>query len=128
MAAAPAFANEEGEGMPHANTRMSNMAAIQRGAKLYFNYCIGCHSLKYMRYARIGEDLGLSEAQVMGSLNATGAKYGDTIVSAMPAVANEPVVASSREASPSPACPPRDSRKARQPRACARSAAAANRP
>lgn len=85
FAAAPAIANEEGEGMQRANTRMSNMAAIQRGAKLYFNYCIGCHSLKYMRYSRIGEDLGLTEAQVMGSLNVTGAKYGDTIVSSMPA-------------------------------------------
>lgn len=82
-AATPALANEGG--LPAANTKVGNIAAVQRGAKLYFNYCIGCHSLKYMRYARIGEDLGLTEDQVMRSFNVTGAKFGDTIVSTMPA-------------------------------------------
>lgn len=33
----------------------------QRGASLYVNYCLGCHSLKYMRYTRIGEDLGIAD-------------------------------------------------------------------
>lgn len=38
-----------------------NFPSLQRGAQLYVNYCIGCHSLKYMRYSRLGEDLGISE-------------------------------------------------------------------
>ena len=42
-AAAPALANEGG--MPPANTKVGNIPAVQRGARLYFNYCIGCHSL-----------------------------------------------------------------------------------
>lgn len=83
VAAAPARANE-GE-LPSANTRVDNTAAVQRGAKIYFNYCIGCHSLKYMRYARIGEDLNLSEDQVMSQFNRTGAKYGETIQATMAA-------------------------------------------
>jgi ubiquinol-cytochrome c reductase cytochrome c1 subunit len=83
-AAFPAFA-EEGEAMPRANTKVGNIASVQRGARLFFNYCVGCHSLKYMRYARIAEDLNLTEDQVMQNLDNTGAKFGETIVSTMPA-------------------------------------------
>ena len=35
-------------------------ARLQRGAKWFMNYCSGCHSLKYMRYNRMAEDLGLT--------------------------------------------------------------------
>ena len=31
-----------------------------------------------MRYSRIGEDLGLTEDEVMDNLNFTGAKFGET--------------------------------------------------
>lgn len=37
-----------------------DFSSLQRGAKVYVNYCIGCHSLKYMRYARLEEDLGIN--------------------------------------------------------------------
>ncbi|MEO8672287.1 MAG: cytochrome c1 [Tahibacter sp.] len=80
---APAYANEGGD-LPPANTHVGNVASLQRGAKLFFNYCVGCHSIKYMRYSRIGEDLGLTEDQVMKNLNVTGGQYGKEIVSAMP--------------------------------------------
>lgn len=33
---------------------------LQRGARIFMNYCSGCHSLKYMRYNRMAEDLGLT--------------------------------------------------------------------
>ena len=33
--------------------------SLQRGASLYMNYCMGCHSLKYSRYNRVAEDLGI---------------------------------------------------------------------
>ena len=55
-----AFANEGGNLM-HAGTDLGDRASLQRGAALYMNYCSGCHSLKYMRYSRMAEDLGLSE-------------------------------------------------------------------
>ena len=35
-------------------------ASLQRGAKLFMNYCSGCHSLHYMRYNRMADDLGLT--------------------------------------------------------------------
>ncbi len=68
---------------------LEDTASLQRGAQLYMNYCAGCHSLKYMRYSRIAEDLGLSEEQVMSSLNFTGAKFGEHVINAMPAVGAE---------------------------------------
>ncbi|MCA1790357.1 MAG: cytochrome c1 [Thioalkalivibrio sp.] len=47
---------------------VSNQASLQRGAKLFANYCMGCHSVEYMRYSRLGRDLGLTENQVIESL------------------------------------------------------------
>ncbi|WP_426271893.1 cytochrome c1 [Dyella kyungheensis] len=78
-----AIAQEEGK-LPAAGTNVHDQASLQRGAKLYFNYCVGCHSLKYVRYSRIAEDLGLSEDEVMKNLNFTGAKFGDVVISHMP--------------------------------------------
>jgi ubiquinol-cytochrome c reductase cytochrome c1 subunit len=82
---ASANAAEEGGALLHAGTNIQNQASLQRGAKLFFNYCVGCHSLKYMRYSRIAQDLGLSEQEVMQNLNFTGAKFDDPVVSHMPA-------------------------------------------
>ena len=76
-------ASEQGS-LPSAGTNVQDQASLQRGAKLFFNYCVGCHSLKYMRYERIATDLGLSEQEVMQNLNFTGAKFGETVVSHMP--------------------------------------------
>ena len=77
------LASEEGA-MPSAGTNVRDQASLQRGAKLFFNYCVGCHSLKFVRYSRVAEDLGLSEKEVMDNLNFTGAKFGDAVVSHMP--------------------------------------------
>ena len=78
-----AMAAEEG-GLPSAGTNVGDQASLQRGAKMFFNYCVGCHSLKYVRYSRLAEDLGLSEKDVMANLNMTGAKFGDPVISHMP--------------------------------------------
>jgi ubiquinol-cytochrome c reductase cytochrome c1 subunit len=39
---------------------IQNQATLQRGAKLFMNYCSGCHSLRYMRYNQMAKDLGLT--------------------------------------------------------------------
>lgn len=78
LVSASAFANEGGD-LLHSGTDLGDRASLQRGAQLYMNYCSGCHSLKYLRYSRIGEDLGLSEDQVMQNLNFTGGKIGDQV-------------------------------------------------
>lgn len=79
----PLFAEEEGNLQP-AGTDITDRAALQRGAQLFMNYCSGCHSLKYLRYSRMAEDLGLTEDEVQKNLNFTGAKVGEQIDVAMP--------------------------------------------
>ena len=78
-----ALASEGGGNLQQSGTDLNDKASLQRGAALFMNYCSGCHSLKYVRYARIGEDLGLTEDEVMQNLNFTGGKIGDHVVSAM---------------------------------------------
>ena len=76
---------EEGGAMLTANTDISNTASLQRGAKYFANYCMGCHSAQYVRYNRLGADLGLTDTQLESYLMPTGgAKPFDTMVSAMP--------------------------------------------
>jgi len=75
----------EGAGLSVANTNVGNTASLQRGARLYFNYCSGCHSIKYMSYSRLAQDLKLSNEQVLSSFAFTGARIGDQVVANMPA-------------------------------------------
>jgi len=79
-----ARASEEG-GLTPANIRLDDTASMQRGARLFFNYCSGCHSLQYLRYSRMAEDLHLDPKDVENNLIFTGAKIGDHAVSHMPA-------------------------------------------
>ena len=66
-----------------AEANIRDTAAIQRGARLFVNYCMGCHSAKYQRYNRMARDLGLSEEQVKENLMFTTDKIGDTMKIAM---------------------------------------------
>lgn len=75
---------EEGESLMQAHATVQDKASLQRGARLFMNYCVGCHSLKYLRYSRMADDLGLTEKQVMDNLNFTGAKFDDPVISHMP--------------------------------------------
>ena len=65
--------------LQQAGNDLTDRASLQRGAQAYMSYCSGCHSLKYLRYSRMAEDLGLTEDQVMANLNFTGAKVGEQI-------------------------------------------------
>jgi len=51
-----------------ANVNLEDTASLQRGAGLYVNYCLGCHALSFMRYDRMGRDLGLTNEQVSENL------------------------------------------------------------
>ena len=53
-----------------------DLTSVQSGARTYVNYCIGCHSLQYMRYDSLTE-LGLSEAQVKDNPMFTADKVGE---------------------------------------------------
>jgi ubiquinol-cytochrome c reductase cytochrome c1 subunit len=81
VALAPATACASG-GEPrldHVNIDASNKPALQRGAANFVNYCLGCHSAKYMRYNRVAADLGISEPQLIDNLMFTGERPHDTM-------------------------------------------------
>lgn len=45
--------------LDHMEPNLEDQASLQRGAQAYMNYCMGCHSLKYQRYQRTADDLGI---------------------------------------------------------------------
>jgi cytochrome c1 len=63
--------------------------SLQRGAALYMNYCIGCHSLKYQRYERTADDLEIPHEVFLQNLVFTGAKIGALMESSMPSEASK---------------------------------------
>jgi ubiquinol-cytochrome c reductase cytochrome c1 subunit len=74
----------EGEAtLDSANTNIKNMASLQRGAKYFVNYCLGCHSAKYVRYNRLAGDLQITEQQLIDNLMFTGEHPSDTMANAM---------------------------------------------
>ncbi|MEK8087325.1 cytochrome c1 [Aquabacterium sp. A3] len=58
--------------------RLSDLAALQNGAKLFVNYCLNCHSAAFMRYNRL-RDIGLTEQQIKDNLLFATDKVGDTM-------------------------------------------------
>ena len=61
--------------------------SLQRGAAIFVNHCLNCHSAGMMRYTRL-QDLGLSEQQIRDYLLFTTDKIGETMTAAMdPAIA-----------------------------------------
>lgn len=81
--AASASASSAGTALQMAHNDVGNVASLQRGARNFVNYCLGCHSAKYVRYNRLAQDLGLTEAQVMENLMFTGQRPHDTMAIAM---------------------------------------------
>ncbi len=58
--------------------RVTDMAALQNGAKLFVNYCLNCHQAAFMRYNRM-RDIGLTEEQIKKNLMFATDKVGDTM-------------------------------------------------
>lgn len=75
------LASEGGYPLDHAPAR-TDLASMQRGAKLFVNYCLNCHSAAVMRYNRL-RDIGLSEDQIRNNLLFATDKVGDLMKSAM---------------------------------------------
>ena len=62
--------------------RITDMAALQNGAKLFVNYCLNCHSAAYMRYNRL-RDIELTDDQIKKNLLFAGDKVGDLMTVAI---------------------------------------------
>lgn len=72
-----------GGALMHMKVDLSNQTSLQRGAKTFVNYCVGCHSAAYMRYNRIGKDLGISDDLLKTNFMFGTDKVGDTMTIAM---------------------------------------------
>jgi ubiquinol-cytochrome c reductase cytochrome c1 subunit len=68
----------------HAKNEVTNITSLQRGARNFVSYCQGCHSLKYVRYSRLAEDLQIPTEQLEKYLLPPGDKPADYIIASMP--------------------------------------------
>jgi ubiquinol-cytochrome c reductase cytochrome b subunit len=63
--------------------------SLQRGAKTFVNYCMGCHSLAYMRYERMSDDLDISHEVTQQNLNFAGGNIGGLMTISAPVKAQK---------------------------------------
>jgi len=84
LAAAPAlaFASSGGTPLERAPIDLHDKISLQRGAQIFVNHCLNCHSASVMRYSRL-QDLGLTEQQIKDNLMFTTEKVGDTMLGQM---------------------------------------------
>ena len=75
-------AASENVDLDKAPINLSDKQSLQRGARIFVNYCLNCHSANYMRYNRL-MDIGLSEDSIKQNLLFTSNKVGDTMNIAM---------------------------------------------
>ena len=68
--------------LPPAPVNRLDEESLQRGARNFINYCLTCHTAKYMRYNRL-TDIGLTEAQIASNLMFATDKIGETMTVAM---------------------------------------------
>jgi ubiquinol-cytochrome c reductase cytochrome c1 subunit len=70
--------------LDRAPVNVDNHESLQRGAAVFVNYCLSCHSANYMRYNRM-QDIGLTEVQIKENLLFAADKPGELMKVAMPA-------------------------------------------
>ena len=83
LMASGAFAESGHVELQEAHVDLSDRASLQRGARTFFNYCVGCHSAEYMRYSRLAKDLEIPPEIVEDNLMFTTDKIGETVKVAM---------------------------------------------
>lgn len=71
-----AFGSEESVHLDKAPVNLQDYASLQRGARIFTNYCLSCHSANAMRYSRL-EDIGLSKDQIKNNLMFAATNVGD---------------------------------------------------
>jgi ubiquinol-cytochrome c reductase cytochrome c1 subunit len=86
LLAVPGFASASGANvhLDSAPVNLHDKTSLQRGAQIFVNHCLNCHSAQYMRYARL-TDLGLTEAQIKENLLFTTDKVGDPMTTTLAA-------------------------------------------
>lgn len=67
----------------HMRTDLSDKDSLRRGARTFVNYCLSCHSAAYMRFNRMGRDLGISDDVLEKNFMFGTDKVGNTMTVAM---------------------------------------------
>lgn len=76
-------AAESGYPLEPMQPNLQDLPSLQNGFRLYVNYCLGCHSLKFQRYERTADDLGIPHDIALDTLVFSEQKIGEHMVSAM---------------------------------------------
>jgi ubiquinol-cytochrome c reductase cytochrome c1 subunit len=77
-----AFASGAAVHLDRAPVNFQDQESLQRGAAVFVNYCLSCHSANAMRYSRM-TDIGLTEPQIKDNLLYAAEKPGETMKIAM---------------------------------------------
>jgi len=77
------LASSGGVHLDKADIDLHNKQSLQRGAKMFVNYCLSCHSAQFQRYNRMARDIGLTDNQVIENLMFASDKVGSTMTVAM---------------------------------------------
>jgi len=59
-----------------------DLPSLQRGARTFVNYCLNCHSARFMRYNRL-TDIGVDLSMIQDNLMFATDRIGDTMTVAM---------------------------------------------
>ena len=76
-------AAEESMELQQANFDPEDRASILQGAKTFVKYCLGCHSIKHIRYLRIAKDFNIDDKKVLAEVAPQGASIYDQMHTAM---------------------------------------------
>lgn len=77
-----AWASTAKVALEKAPINLNDKVSLQRGAQIFVNHCLNCHSATSMRYQRL-TDLGLSESQIRDNLLFTADKVGETMTTVL---------------------------------------------
>ncbi len=72
-----------GVALQHVNNDLTDNDSLKAGAQLFVDYCSGCHSADYVRFQRIGKDIGISDEELLKDFMFSADKVGETMSIAM---------------------------------------------
>ena len=66
-----------------ADVDVFDLESVRRGAGYFVDYCMGCHSIKHLRYSRVGKDLEIKDEVLRKDIMPEGAKVHESFLTSM---------------------------------------------
>lgn len=66
-----------------ADIDLTDHKSLENGAHLYVQYCLGCHSTKYIRYLNLADDFNIDQQEILKKVAPEGAGIYDKMLTAM---------------------------------------------